>query len=54
MKNLWIAPRACLALLFLIISGSLLQAQQDPKVVHVFVPLCDNYFQGIVPVPKSL
>ena len=28
--------------------------QQLPLVVHVFVPLCDNKHQGIVPVSKSL
>jgi hypothetical protein len=30
-------------------------AQQGrPLVVHAFVPLCDNEFQGIVPVPSRL
>jgi hypothetical protein len=24
------------------------------RTVHVYVPLCDNQYQGIVPVPKSL
>lgn len=27
---------------------------RDYKVVHVYVSLCDNQFQGIVPVPASL
>lgn len=29
-------------------------AQDDPKTIHVFVALCDNLNQGIVPVPKAL
>jgi hypothetical protein len=29
-------------------------AAHDCKVVHVFVPLCDNKNQGIVPVPAQL
>ncbi|CAL2095943.1 conserved exported protein of unknown function [Tenacibaculum sp. 190524A02b] len=29
-------------------------AQAKPKTIHVFVALCDNEFQGIVPVPKQL
>ena len=27
---------------------------QDAKVIHVFVSLCDNKYQGIVPVPKTI
>ena len=30
------------------------KANNQPLVVHVFVPLCDNEHQGIVPVSKSL
>ncbi|NJO89772.1 MAG: hypothetical protein HC831_13100 [Chloroflexia bacterium] len=30
------------------------KAKRIPLVVHVFVPLCDNEHQGIVPVGKSL
>ena len=29
-------------------------AKQEPLLIHVFVPLCDNENQGIVPVSKSL
>jgi len=29
-------------------------AESDPKVIHVFVALCDNEFQGIAPVPAML
>lgn len=29
-------------------------ANNDPLVIHTFVPLCDNKNQGIVPVSKSL
>lgn len=28
--------------------------QKQPLIVHVFVPLCDNDNQGIVPVSASL
>ncbi len=27
---------------------------KQPLTIHVFVPLCDNKYQGIVPVPKAL
>ncbi len=30
------------------------KANGIPLVVHIFVPLCDNENQGIVPVGKSL
>ena len=30
------------------------KVKKEPMVVHVFVPLCDNEHQGIVPVSKSL
>ena len=30
------------------------QTQSDPKSVHIFVALCDNKSQGIVPVPPKL
>lgn len=33
---------------------SLLQSQAQVRTIHVFVPLCDNVNQGIVPVPKTL
>jgi len=29
-------------------------AQERPKTIHVFVALCDNEHQGIVPVPAAL
>ena len=29
-------------------------SQEKPKVIHVFVALCDNENQGIVPVPKKI
>ena len=29
-------------------------ARAEPRVIHVFVALCDNEHQGIVPVPKAL
>ena len=30
------------------------QNTKDVKVIHVFVALCDNQYQGIVPVPKGI
>lgn len=29
-------------------------AQSEPKIIHVYVALCDNDSQGIVPVPKKI
>jgi len=43
---------ACIAIaLWLIVSPI---AQGQSKAIHVFVALCDNEHQGIVPVPKTL
>lgn len=28
--------------------------KEKPKVIHVFVALCDNEYQGIVPVPEQI
>jgi hypothetical protein len=33
---------------------SSIYAQNTPRTIHVFVALCDNVHQGIVPVPKTL
>ena len=27
---------------------------EGEKIIHVFVALCDNKYQGIVPVPKAI
>ena len=35
-------------------SNSSLAAQSNPRVIHVFVALCDNASQGIVPVPARI
>ncbi|WP_299890297.1 hypothetical protein [uncultured Lacinutrix sp.] len=46
-----------LNLLFLIVFSfncSFSQKNKDIKTIHVFVALCDNVNQGIVPVPKKL
>ncbi len=40
-----------LLLLFILIS---LKINAQTKTIHVFVALCDNKYQGIVPVPKKL
>ena len=31
-----------------------LHRNADQKIIHVFVALCDNKYQGIVPVPKAI
>ncbi|WNJ18380.1 hypothetical protein [Pontibacter sp. G13] len=42
-------------LLLLILAGTMsLKAQDSPKLIHVFVALCDNLNQGIVPVPAAI
>lgn len=35
-------------------SSSISKTQKTCKVIHVFVALCDNEFQGIVPVPAKI
>ena len=41
-------------LLVFLFSASLLAQNTSPKTAHIFVALCDNINQGIVPVPKTL
>ncbi len=42
-------------LLFFIVSTQLVHAKtQTTKTIHVFVALCDNFNQGISPVPEQL
>jgi hypothetical protein len=43
--------KAVSVIFFLLFTCSLVS---QTKTIHVFVPLCDNEFQGIVPVPKKL
>lgn len=40
--------------LFLVIILFSLKIYSQTKTIHIFVALCDNEFQGIVPVPKTL
>jgi hypothetical protein len=43
------------ALLFIFcLSTASVYSDENPKVIHVLVALCDNEFQGIVKVPKTL
>ncbi|TDU71027.1 hypothetical protein EI77_02145 [Prosthecobacter fusiformis] len=42
------------ACLFLIAGLPALAVAETPKVIHVFVALCDNATQGIVPVPAKI
>ena len=46
--------RLAFFLLITLLSGTLAIAQGPTKTIHVFVALCDNDNQGIVPVPKKL
>lgn len=39
---------------FLFLSITYAQDIEKPRTIHVFVALCDNVNQGIVPVPKNL
>lgn len=41
-------------ILFVFASGTSAFAQEPPKVIHVFVALCDNEYQSIAPVPPRL
>jgi hypothetical protein len=41
-------------LVILLILSGLLRASGQPRTIHVLVALCDNQYQGIVPVPASL
>jgi hypothetical protein len=43
-------------LFFLLIPISIATSQTDskPKTIHIFVALCDNKYQGIVPVPSRI
>ena len=43
--------KVLLLLCFIIISQIILS---QSKTIHVFVALCDNEFQGIVPVPAKI
>lgn len=42
-----------IAIIFVVLPFSA-SAQTSPRVVHIFVALCDNQYQGIVPVPATL
>ncbi|MEO0405082.1 MAG: hypothetical protein AAF193_09440, partial [Bacteroidota bacterium] len=43
-----------LLLIIALISGISFNAFSSPKTIHVMVALCDNEYQGIVPVPESI
>jgi hypothetical protein len=44
----------CLLAVLLCLAPRLACGEKPPRVVHVFVALCDNQNQGIVPVPARL
>jgi len=50
-SSIW--RRICSAVLVTLLYASA-HAQAPPRVVHVFVALADNKYQGIVPVPAAL
>jgi hypothetical protein len=37
-----------------LLAMTILFAHAETRTIHIFVPLCDNVNQGIVPVPKTL
>lgn len=41
-------------LLFVFFTFNILVLKAETKIIHVFVALCDNDSQGIVPVPKKI
>jgi len=41
-------------LLFLLLFGNLFSANAERKMLHIYVALCDNWNQGIVPVPAAI
>ncbi len=52
MKKL--SPLAAVIFVLLALGFSSLRAKSGPRHVHVIVALCDNEYQGIVPVSESL
>lgn len=60
-RNNTIIGRTLFITVCLLLSTGFLQAQthkatedSDCKTIHIFVSLCDNKYQGIVPVPKKI
>lgn len=55
----WFASREkrllpILLCVFAVVSAFGQDGNKDAKVIHVFVALCDNTYQGIVPVPPAI
>jgi hypothetical protein len=48
------APPILVTFIFWVFCFTLVDANDTPKTAHVFVALCDNINQGIVPVPSFL
>ena len=48
--------RTLIILIFLVFTASIVATtdKSEAKTIHVFVALCDNKYQGIVPVPKAI
>lgn len=49
-----LAPKCVSVCLGVLACAAAVFAQEQPRVIHVFVALCDNEHQGIVPVPKKI
>lgn len=45
--------RIVFTFLLIVVAGAAF-AQSSPRIIHVYVALCDNDSQGIVPVPKKI
>lgn len=43
-----------MTVVLLMVLHLVVQAGERPRVIHVIVALCDNAYQGIVPVPEAL
>lgn len=55
LRNTSFMMKALILTLFLMVfSFTFSQSESQVKTIHVFVALCDNTNQGIVPVPKTL
>jgi hypothetical protein len=52
--KIWTTYIAVTVLILIMTPGSSVFAQNSHRIIHVFVALCDNEHQGIVPVSPKL
>lgn len=50
----YISVIAVIFAMILVASFKVKKQESEVKVIHIFVALCDNKFQGIVPVPEKI